>query len=186
MLFAIFAFLSSIPFFVSSLVLPETSSIFFNRDRPFTITIEGNVGAGKSTLMGYFHKYPDMALYTEPLPIWQNLSGTNFLELAYQDPSRWGMSFESLVTLTMTEIHLADQRKEGVRFKPIKVMERSIHSARNCFMETLKPTMTEGEMEVLDQWYKLLTTWPQFNTNVDLIVYLRTSPEVALERRDFQ
>ena len=166
----------SIPFPTSDVLLDHPSG------RPFTITVEGNIGAGKSTLLNFFMKYPDIAVHKEPLDIWQNLNGTNFLELVYKDQSRWGMTFESLVTLTMMEVHLADRQTEGVKFNPVKVMERSIHSARACFMEQLKPVMTEGEMAVLDGWYNMLTDRPEFDMGVDLIVYLRTSPGVAMSR----
>ena len=166
----------NIPFPSSDVLLGRSSG------RPFTITVEGNIGAGKSTLLNFFMKYPDMAVHKEPLDIWQNLNGTNFLDLVYKDQARWGMTFESLVTLTMMEIHLADRQQEGVKFNPVKVMERSIHSARTCFMEQLKPVMTEGEMAVLDGWYNMLTDRPEFDMGVDLIVYLRTSPEVAMSR----
>ena len=164
-----------------SIPFPPTEE-FLSRPtgRPFTITVEGNIGAGKSTLLNYFLKYPDMVILKEPLNIWQNLNGTNFLELVYKDQARWGMTFESLVTLTMMEGHLAGTHAKGVN--PVKVMERSIHSARACFMEQLKPIMTEGEMAVLDGWYNMLTLRPEFDTDVDLIIYLRTSPEVAESR----
>ena len=89
-------------------------------------------------------KYPDMAVHKEPLDIWQNLNGTDFLDLLYRDQARWEMTFESLVTLTMMQIHLADRQQEGVKFNPVKVMERSLHSARNCFMEQMKPMMSAG------------------------------------------
>ena len=81
--------------------------------RPITVTVEGNIGAGKSTLLNYFHHYPSIRVHKEPLAVWQNLSGTNLLELAYRDQARWGMTFESLVSLTMTEIHTADCRRPG-------------------------------------------------------------------------
>ena len=37
-------------------------------------------------------------------------------------------------------------------------MERSVHSARACFIENLVSVMTRGEVAVLDSWYSLLTT----------------------------
>eukprot|EP00092_Neocalanus_flemingeri_P070022 GFUD01085897.1.p1 GENE.GFUD01085897.1~~GFUD01085897.1.p1 ORF type:complete len:274 (-),score=102.23 GFUD01085897.1:573-1394(-) len=166
----------TIPFPSSAVLLGRSSG------SPFTITVEGNIGAGKSTLLNFFMKYPDMTVHKEPLDIWQNLNGTDFLDLVYKDKVRWGMTFESLVTLTMTETHLADKQQEGVKFNPVKVMERSLHSARTCFMEQLKPVMTAGEMAVLDGWYNMLTDRPEFDMGVDLIVYLRTSPEVAMSR----
>merc|ERR1712168_1476731 len=166
----------SIPFPSAAELLARPSG------RPFTISIEGNIGAGKSTLMNYFMKYPDMATYKEPVDVWQNLNGTNFLDLAFKDQARWGMTFETLVILTLMEIHMADRQVEGVRFIPVKVMERSLHSARSCFIEMLKSVMTKGEMVLLDSWYDVLTSRPEFDTDVDLIVYLRTSPEVAMSR----
>ena len=59
-------------------------------------------------------------------------------------------------------------------------MERSVHSARACFIENLAPVMTPGEMAVLDSWYSLLTR--DMDMEVDLVIYLRTSPEVAVAR----
>ena len=74
--------------------------------RPFTISVEGNVGAGKSTLLKYFQKvasaprpgphltnavpvqYEEVGVFMEPLDVWQNLNGTNFLDLTYSDPAR--------------------------------------------------------------------------------------------------
>jgi len=150
--------------------------------RPFTISVEGNVGAGKSTLLDYFGKYAEVGVYKEPLDIWQNLNGTNFLEQAYQDPERWGMTFESLVMLTMVEEHLANSLLSPDSYLPIKVMERSVHSTRACFIENLKPILNNGEMKVLDSWYRLFTDQPSFDVDVDLVIYLKTSPEVAISR----
>jgi len=150
--------------------------------RPFTISVEGSVGAGKSTLLKYFEKYPEIGVYTEPLDIWQNLNGTNFLDLAYNDQKRWGMTFESLVTLTMAEIHMKNTMSEPETYLPIKVMERSIHSARACFIENLVPQMTQGEVAVLDAWYNLFNSSTNMDMEVDLVIYLRTNPEVARDR----
>merc|ERR1712098_346931 len=122
-------------------------------DHPFTITVEGNVGAGKSTLLNFFGLYPEVAVHKEPLSIWKNLNGSDFLGLVMADPKRWGLAFESLVALTMAEIHLADHKDfTGSLLHPVEVMERSLFS------------------------------WPEFDTKVDLTIYLRTSPQVAFER----
>lgn len=157
--------------------------IWPNPDHPFTISVEGNVGAGKSTLLNYFSLYPEIAVHKEPLNIWQNLNGTDFLGLVYKDPVRWGLAFESMVALTMAEIHMADHEGAmGTLLHPVKVMERSIYSCRHVFIENLAPMMTGGEVAILDGWYDLLVKRPEFDTVVDLTVYLRTSPEVAYQR----
>jgi len=150
--------------------------------RPFTITVEGNVGSGKSTLLQYFQRYPDIAVYPEPVPVWTNLNGTDFLGLVYQDPPRWGMTFESLVQLTMLEHHMKQHREKGKKTSPVKIMERSLQSCRYCFVEQLGPVMTPGEREVLHSWYRLLHDQKEFDIDVDVVIYLRTDPDVIYER----
>jgi len=134
-------------------------------------------------LLNYFNQYPEVAVHKEPLNIWRDLNGTDFLGLVYQDPVRWGMTFQSMVTLTMAEIHMADHEGAlGSLLHPVKVMERSLQSMRHVFIENLAPMMTGGELAILDGWYNLLVKRPEFDTTVDLTVYLRTSPEVAYQR----
>jgi len=168
----------------SSFSFPSAAAVLARPSgRPITVTVEGNIGAGKSTLLNYFHHYPSIRVHKEPLAVWQNLSGTNLLELAYRDQARWGMTFESLVSLTMTEIHTADCRRPGqADWAPLKVMERSLHSVRSVFMEQLRPALSQAEMAVLAGWYDLLCQTEQLDTGVDLVIYLRTSPLVAYQR----
>ena len=92
---------------------------------------------------------------------------------------RWAMPFQSYVQLTMLEHHL--QARPG---RTVKLMERSIYSARYCFVENMyKSGVMEGsEFEVLDQWYNFATGESGLDIGVDLIIYLRTTPEKALER----
>jgi len=63
-------------------------------------------------------------------------------------------------------------------------MERSIYSARYCFVENLKQEgkLQSSEYEVLDAWFRYLNESPDILLEVDLLVYLKTSPQVAYER----
>ena len=56
-------------------------------------------------------------------------------------------------------------------------MERSIHSARACFIENLAPMMTKGEVSVLDSWYRFFAgeETQHVDVGVDLVIYLRVS-----------
>lgn len=56
--------------------LPKLSS---PRKAPFTVFIEGNIGAGKTTFLNHFKKYDDVRLYTEPVEKWRNVDGFNLL-----------------------------------------------------------------------------------------------------------
>jgi len=147
--------------------------------RPFTVLVEGNIGCGKTTFLKHFSQYGNVDVLKEPVDRWRDVNGHNLLQLMYKDPQRWAMPFQSYVQLTMLEHHL--QRTEG---RTVKLMERSIYSARYCFVENMAQSgiMADSEFEVLDQWYKFATAESGLDVGVDLIIYLRTTPEKALER----
>lgn len=144
--------------------------------RPFTVAVEGNVGSGKTTFLQHFIKNNNVAVFAEPIDMWRNCNGYNLLELMYQDPKKWSFTFQSYVQLTMLRQH---QKKV---IQPVKLMERSLYSARYCFVEKLSRDglMPSASVAVIDEWFKYITKYE--DTTVDLIVYLRTSPEVAYER----
>lgn len=64
----------------------------------------------------------------------------------------------------------------------VKIIERSIQNNRFCFLENAKKegSLCGAELEVLFSWYDWLNS--NIGLPLDLIVYLRTSPEVAYER----
>ncbi|XP_037950479.1 deoxynucleoside kinase-like isoform X1 [Teleopsis dalmanni] len=145
--------------------------------QPFTVLIEGNIGSGKTTFLKYFEKYEkEICLMTEPVEKWRNVKGVNLFELMYKEPYRWAMPFQSYVTLTMLKNHTEQTSKR------IKLMERSIYSARYCFVENMykNKTIDEGMYHVLQEWYEYLDK--SVHIQADLIVYLRTSPEIVYER----
>ena len=67
------------------------------------------------------------------------------------------------------------------------MMERSLFSARHCFVENLHDTgkMSDAEYSVLCEWFDFLAGGgaSKVDIGVDLIVYLRTTPETAYERK---
>merc|ERR1711936_1083787 len=148
--------------------------------RPFTVVVEGNIGCGKTTFLDHFSKFSDrVEVLTEPVDRWRNVNGHNLLQLMYEDPSRWALPFQSYVQLTMLENHLLQTKK------PVKLIERSIFSARYCFVENMYRSgkMLGCEYEVLDEWFKFVTDKESsLDLKVDLIIYLKTTPEKALER----
>ena len=66
-------------------------------------------------------------------------------------------------------------------------MERSLFSARHCFVENLHDSgkMSDAEFSVLCEWFDFLASGnlSSVDVGVDLIIYLRTEPEVAYERK---
>jgi deoxyadenosine/deoxycytidine kinase len=141
--------------------------------KPFTVLVEGNIGCGKSTLLRYFSKFPNIDILQEPVERWQKM---NYLKLFYDNPQRWGFAFQTYVQLTQTQNHWHSSQN------PIKIMERSLFSSRFIFIEHLlkNKQLHQVEYETLSQWFQFLTTSPEIR--IDLIVYIRTRPEKALER----
>lgn len=46
---------------------------------PYTVFIEGNVGSGKTTFLEHFASCPNVFLAREPVHVWQDVRGHNFL-----------------------------------------------------------------------------------------------------------
>ena len=89
---------------------------------------------------------------------------------------RWSFQFQSYVQLTRLDL-----LKKPTDCS-VKIIERSIQNNRYCFLENARKegSLCGAELEVLTSWYE----WLNNNVGIplDLIVYLRTSPQVAYER----
>lgn len=176
---------------VSNIFSPGKSAIFQgitpikeiktdkNEDRPFRVSIEGNIGAGKSTCIEYFKKVPQIETHAEPLEWWRNLNGDNLLELVYKDIDKWISVFQSYVMLTRLKVQTGQPVKTDTT---VQMFERSVQNNRYCFLENAyrKGSLKSADYAVLDEWYR----WIRENVdiNLDLIVYLRTTPQVVYER----
>ncbi|XP_076019981.1 thymidine kinase 2, mitochondrial isoform X3 [Genypterus blacodes] len=145
-------------------------------DKKAVICIEGNIASGKTTCLEYFSKIGNIEVLTEPVSKWRNIRGHNPLGLMYQDPTRWGLTLQTYVQLTMLDRHVS------AIAAPVRMMERSIFSAKYIFVENLYRSgkMPEVDYAVLTEWFEWITT--NISMPVDLIVYLQTSPQTCHER----
>ncbi|XP_074531785.1 thymidine kinase 2, mitochondrial isoform X2 [Halichoeres trimaculatus] len=144
--------------------------------KELVICVEGNIASGKTTCLNYFSKTSNIGVLTEPVSKWRNVRGHNPLALMYQDPDRWGITLQTYVQLTMLDRHLS------AISAPVRMMERSIFSAKHIFVENLFKSgkMPEVDYAVLCEWFEWITT--NISIPVDLIVYLQTSPKTCHER----
>lgn len=146
------------------------------RERNITVAVEGNIGSGKTTLLNHFRHHSEVEVLEEPVDKWKNVGGKNLLELFYTDCQRWSYLFESYAVLSLMKIH----KKPHVT--PVKMIERSVYSGYFCFEHNLCKSgmMSKAEHSVHNEWFNWITKQQQ--PHLDLIIYLKTSPETCMER----
>ena len=57
------------------------------------VSIEGNIGAGKSTLMRRLKTVLDCPVILEPVDLWTSVHGENALATYYSDVCRYAFSY---------------------------------------------------------------------------------------------
>jgi deoxyadenosine/deoxycytidine kinase len=148
---------------------------------PIVVSVDGNVGAGKSTFLSHLQAaLPDVEVVLEPVGEWMRLkdaSGKSLLELFYEDKKRWAYTFQNCAILTRLRTILAAMKTTTKR---VILTERSVLTDRYVFAEMLKE---DGTLDPLE--WELYMTW--FNTfAADLpikgVVYLTTGVGTSAER----
>ncbi|XP_025836514.1 deoxynucleoside kinase-like [Agrilus planipennis] len=160
-------------------ISPLLMKITTPSNRPFRVSVEGNIGAGKSTFIKYFSKFPGIETYQEPIEWWRNCNGHNLLELLYSDTKKWYFTFQSYVQLTRIQTQLSKPKDSLTR---TQMFERSVQNNRYCFLEQAYQNgiIHPADYAISDKWYKQVMA--TFDLTLDLIVYLRSSPEIVFER----
>ncbi|XP_040135050.1 thymidine kinase 2, mitochondrial isoform X1 [Ictidomys tridecemlineatus] len=146
------------------------------KEKKSVVCVEGNIASGKTTCLEFFSNTTDIEVLMEPVSKWRNVRGHNPLGLMYQDACRWGLTLQTYVQLTMLDRHTCPQ------MMPVRLMERSLHSARYIFVENLYRSgkMPEVDYVILSEWFDWIVR--NIDVSIDLIVYLRTTPETCYER----
>ena len=140
--------------------------------------LEGNIGAGKTTIMKIIGQhFTSVEFVEEPVSQWQNLGGMNLLDAFYSDPQRWGFSFEFFSMLSKIKALLNAANSD----KPVIVIERSILSNK-VFMDLSHKLGKLEEMEyrmLLNTYdFYLQHVYPQLSG----IIYLDTPVDECIKR----
>jgi deoxyadenosine/deoxycytidine kinase len=149
------------------------------------ISIEGNIGTGKTTLINIlkkkFGKKNNVIFVEEPLNQWLNLKdkdGKNILGKFYENQERWSYSFQMHAFITRSKDILRQNTDENVI-----IIERSVLTDCNVFAKLLYNSgkISEMEWQLYNEWFTWLT---QHFASVkpDKFVYLRAEPEVSYQR----
>jgi len=145
------------------------------------ISIEGNIGSGKSTLIKSLESYGlDVIYLPEPVDLWNDIkdtSGVTILEKYYQDSQRYAFPFQMMAYIT----RLSAIRK-AVAEAPdnsIIITERSINTDREIFAKMLYDA---GKIEHI--CYLIYLRWfDEFSeSKLDGIIYVQTTPAICSQR----
>lgn len=145
------------------------------------ISIDGNIGSGKSTLMGklkdYFIDNKNVVFLKEPVDEWENIvdeNGTTILEKFYENPSKYGFSFQIMAYISRLDVIRKEIKKNP---NAIFISERSLFTDKLVFAKML---FDSGNIELVN--YKIYLKW--FDTFADdfpvsKVIYVNTDPEIC-------
>jgi len=148
------------------------------------ISIDGNIGSGKSTLMGElkkkFSNNENIIFLKEPVDEWETIideNGVTILEKFYENPSKYGFSFQIMAYISRLNIMKQEFKKNP---NAIFISERSLFTDKLVFAKML---FDSGNIELVN--YKIYLKW--FDTFADdfpvsKVIYVNTEPEICHQR----
>lgn len=146
------------------------------------ISIEGNIGSGKSTIIEWLktQNHVKVVFVDEPVNEWLTIKdkdGNNALECFYKDQKKNAFCFQILAYITRLK-KLMDTLKE--HNDVIIITERSIETDRNVFAKMLYEDglLSSIEWETYNYWFD---TFKDIS-KVDKIIYINTDPHKCIER----
>ena len=147
------------------------------------ISIEGNIGTGKSTLLATLKdKYaadPTIHFMAEPVDVWDTIvdgQGVTILEKYYADQKKYAFSFQMMAYISrIAAIRAALKKKYR-----IIILERSVYTDSAVFAK-----MLFHDQKIEDIEYMIYMKWvDEFISDLPPIkfIYVQANPEVSYER----
>jgi deoxyadenosine/deoxycytidine kinase len=157
------------------------------------ISIEGDIGAGKTTLINKMRTmYPNWHFIPEPIDTWQNLKtaeGDNLLELFYKNKDRYSYTFQNCALLSRAlNIKLTiDKWKKDCDINPalakhnVFLTERCLETDYHVFAQMLYDDgcMNLVEWDLYKMWYNYVKSQ---SYPLSGIIYVTTPPEICADR----
>jgi deoxyadenosine/deoxycytidine kinase len=155
--------------------------------KPVIISIEGNIGSGKTTIIGNLEKHLQddqcILFLREPLDVWETvkdpLTGENILQKFYADPNKYAFAFQVMAYATrLSMVRQAIKNGKG-QYKAI-VLERSLAADKRIFAKML---YDDGKID--DVCYQIYQKfYSEFSDEIclDGIVYIDADAEVCKQR----
>lgn len=146
------------------------------------ISIEGNIGSGKSTIVHNLKKYSksDYIFVQEPVDEWKTICdehGESILSHFYKDNKQYSFQFQMMAYISRLKI-LHDIIKTNPN--AIIITERCLFTDKNVFAKMLYEScnMTKIEYDIYNKWFDTFIS----DIPITGIFYVKTTPEICEER----
>jgi len=143
------------------------------------LLLEGNIGAGKTSLGKVLAEKGHYAFLEEPVERWRDGFASNLFKQFYDDMERWSFTFQimAFVTRAKTWSEILERTSANC-----VILERSIFTDRHVFARNLfeQGAMTDAEWELYGHLWDFLAS--NYVEEPDKILYLRTPAEECSQR----
>lgn len=169
----------------TNVLIPSLAKTMLSR--PTFVSIEGNIGAGKSSFLKILQeKYKDcddIMFIQEPVDLWETVKdskdGKNILQKYYMNPIKYAFAFQVLAFTTRLQLLKRAIQDAGANCKVI-LMERSLDADHRIFAKML---LEDNILEPIEfQIYETMANEELKNYSVDKIIWLNTSSEECMRR----
>ena len=152
---------------------------------PILISLEGNIGAGKSTFIEHLEyilqKQSGWIFLKEPVHIWETIvdeQGKSVLANFYEDPQKYAFAFQIMAFTTRYQ-ELKRIVKENPHCKGI-ICERSLESDKHIFAKMLHKDglMDKLMYTIYDKYFQEY----EGNFRLDGVIHVDASPDTCFER----
>lgn len=154
---------------------------------PFTLlSIEGNIGSGKSTLIDHLkhHYQGDTRIVFAPEPVseWEKIKdkeGVTMLQKFYMDQDKYAFSFQMMAYMSRVSMFRKLVKEAGDKHVVI-ITERSLCTDKYVFAKML---YDQGKIEEVN--YQIYSTWfDEFYNDfpVNHVIYIKANPDTCFER----
>jgi len=151
---------------------------------PIIISIEGNIGSGKTTFINQLMNVEKMktnntiCFLKEPVNLWESIKNSNnetMIECFYKEQEKYAFSFQIMAYVSRIAL-IKEAINNGYKYI---FTERCIYTDKNVFLKMLFESNKLEKMNN-DIYNMLFETFTQ-EYNI-YHIYIETTPEVALKR----
>lgn len=160
-------------------------------NKPLIVSIEGNIGSGKSTFISKLEKYiqennTDKKIFflSEPVDEWLNIKDENnehILSKFYNNQEKYSFTFQMMAYISrLNKLKEAIDNLKKSDNNPIIITERSLMTDKYVFAQMLydENKIEKIEFEIYKKWFN------SFNkeTEIDKVIYIASKPEICYDR----